>query len=320
MQPLVSVICLCHNHKAYLAEAIASVLNQTYPNIEVIVVDDASRDGSKALLREICESNALPYIDIPENIGNCAAFNQAFFLSRGKYIIDFATDDVMMPQRLERQVRLFEGLEDSVGVIFSNALLIDEKGKVTGMHYKLNPEGQPKQYIPTGFVYAEVLSRYFISPPTMMIQRKVLEDLNGYDESLAYEDFDFWVRSARKYSYVYQNECLTKVRKVRHSLSSKLYKKDDRQLISTYKVCAKAVDLNSNKKEEKALIKRLRYEARHAVLTGNHKEAKLFFDLLKEQHGMNFCAFLFKRLNGINIHLRWAREIYLKLRHGVLSG
>src|SRR5690554_6116465 len=104
MQPLVSVICLCHNHERFLEEAIDSVLDQTYPNIEIIVVDDASTDGSKALLKDICVKNNLPFIDIAENIGNCAAFNKGFSVAKGKYVIDFAMDDVMMPERIEKQV------------------------------------------------------------------------------------------------------------------------------------------------------------------------------------------------------------------------
>src|SRR5690606_27795969 len=104
-----------------------------------------------------------------------------------------------------------------------------------------------------------------------------------YDESLAYEDFDFWVRSARTYKYAFQPQCLTKVRKVKASLSSKLYSKGDKQLESTYRVCLKAAHLNRSKQDKRALIIRLRYEARHAVLTSNQKEAKLFFDLLQQQ-------------------------------------
>lgn len=317
MQPLVSIICLCHNHKRFLQEAIDSVLDQTYPNIEIIVVDDASTDGSKALLKDICNQNNLLFIDIPKNIGNCAAFNKGFFLSKGKYVIDFATDDVMVPERIESQVHFFEKQKKEVGVVFSNAHFIDEKGKLKGIHYGVDDKKGMIADVPQGNVYADLLSSYFISPPTMMVHRKVLEDLNGYDETLTYEDFDFWVRSSRDYEYAFQPEVLTKVRKLNSSLSSKLYQPGDQQLMSTYRVCLKAVELNRTKIEKDALIKRLRYEARHAVLTGNHKEAALFLGLLKQQEGMNLGAYLLKWLNTLRFSFPKLRKLYLKIRYGV---
>lgn len=315
MQPLVSVICLCHNHKPYLEEAMGSVLAQGYSNIEVIVVDDASDDGSKAMLEKWCKEQNFPFIDLPQNVGNCTAFNKGFSQSRGKYIIDFSTDDVMLPNRIEKQVKFFEMQEANVGVIFSNAQIVDEGGKHIRLHYAVDANGNIKEEVPEGDVYSEVLSRYFISPPTMMIRREVLADLDGYDESLAYEDFDFWVRSARKYQYAFQPSCLTKVRRVKVSLSSKLYTKGDRQLESTYRVCLKAADMNRGQKEKMALIKRVRYEMRHAVLTGNSKEALLFFGLLKSQQGINFSSYLFYILHFLNLPLKPLRNLYLSLRY-----
>lgn len=315
MQPLVSVICLCHNHKPFLEEAIESVLTQTYSNIELIVVDDASTDGCKDVLERLCQEHDLLYIDLPKNIGNCAAFNKGFSQARGKYIIDFATDDVMLPHRIEQQVRFFEMQEPNVGVVFSNAEIIDEDGNLLKLHYLIDDQGNVKDSVPEGDVYSEVLSRYFISPPTMMMRREVLNDLGGYDESLAYEDFDFWVRSARIYQYAFQPHCLTKVRRVKASLSTKLYEKGDRQLESTYRVCLKAANMNRCRRDELALIKRLRYEMRHAVLTGNYKEALLFFDLLKKLEGVNLSSYLFYVLHFLHFPLKRLRNLYLKLRY-----
>src|SRR5690554_150156 len=103
MQPLVSVICLCYNHEPFVEEAMLSVLKQSYSNIGIIVIDDASTDGSKAILKEISDGYKLPFLNLEKNIGNCAAFNTAWSMTRGKYIIDFATDDVMLPHRVEKQ-------------------------------------------------------------------------------------------------------------------------------------------------------------------------------------------------------------------------
>ena len=273
-------------------------------------MDDASTDGSKELLQEICSRNDLRFIDISTNIGNCAAFNKAFSQSTGKYVIDFATDDIMLPQRIAHQVVFFERLGDDYGVIFSNAYIIDQNGVFVRRHFAGGRE------VPQGDVFAPVLAEYFISPPTMMIKREVLEFLGGYDGELAYEDFDFWVRSSRKFKYAYQNECLTKVRKLSTSLSRKLYTAGDRQVMTTYKVCLKAAELVRNSKEKRALIKRLRYEARHAVLTSNFSEAELFFGLLAKQNGMDVASAVFRYVGRNKISMNKLRSSYLRIRYG----
>src|SRR5262245_56075887 len=99
MEPFVTIVCLCYNQAAFVKEAIDSVLTQTYPNIQLIVVDDASTDNSADIIREIASVNpSLQIILLNENLGNCAAFNRALPSVKGEYVIDFAADDVMMPE------------------------------------------------------------------------------------------------------------------------------------------------------------------------------------------------------------------------------
>ncbi|MEK6477592.1 glycosyltransferase [Catalinimonas sp. 4WD22] len=286
-QPLVSIICLCYNHQDYVAETLASVWKQDYGNIEVFIVDDRSSDGSVDTIQNFLTTNPCPYscktLFLEKNIGNCAAFNRAWRMARGKYVIDLATDDVILPNRVSAQVDYFEQLPEEYGVLFTESQYIDADGKPLEHHF-----GQQYKHIrpiPTGDVYQEVVARYFISSPTMMYKNEVLHDLNGYDEALAYEDFDFWVRSARKYKYAYLKECTTLVRRLENSMSRKLYERNDRQLFSTYLVCKKVYELNETKEENNALVRRLNYELRHTLLTNNYSEANQFLALLKEIKG-----------------------------------
>jgi len=116
----------------------------------------------------------------------------------------------------------------------------------------------------------------------MMVRRIVLESMGGYDEALAYEDFDFWVRSSRNFYYAFLDERLTMIRQSENSMSSGWYKPGDPQLHSTYLICRKIKSLNRTAGEQESLIKRLRYELRQAVFTRNVKEATLFYDFLAE--------------------------------------
>ena len=280
-RPLVTVICLCYNHVRFLERALDSVFSQSYPSIELIVVDDASSDDSPVLIhRLLIDRPEVKVIALQKNVGNCKAFNMALANATGKYVVDLSADDVFASHRIEKQVALFESLGPEYGVVFTDAQFIDEQNEPLDTFYARLIRRKLITRIPQGDVYVDVLRRYFISAPTMLVRREVFDELKGYDENLAYEDFDFWVRSARLFKYAFIDERLTFVRKTKDSLSTKLYQPGDKQLYSTYIVCEKAFALNRTQEEMLALAERIRYELRHAVLTKNMKEAQLFYDLL----------------------------------------
>ncbi|MDW3193533.1 MAG: glycosyltransferase [Cytophagales bacterium] len=272
--PKVSVICLCYNHAAFVRSSILSVLNQTYPNIEVIIINDASPDNSTDVIQGILKDHPeILFLDLPQNIGNCKAFNQGLKKATGKYIIDLSCDDELKADRITKQVAAFERLPNDYGVLYSDATYIDEQGKPLGDHFS--------SFSPTkGEVYAELVRRYFIAPPTMMIRKEVLMELGGYNEALAYEDFDFWVRSARNWKYDFVNEPLTRIRKTSGSLSSKFHVRDSPLIDSTLTVCKKIKALNQNEAEDIALAERIQYELKIACLTGSRSAAKEFYELL----------------------------------------
>jgi len=314
--PLVSVICLCYNHARFLREALDSVLAQTYPNIEVVVVDDCSTDGSVSIIQEYLGRHpGIRFISTGHNRGNTTAFNMGWRASHGAYIIDFATDDVLLPERVALQVEAFEQLDQTYGVVYTDAVYINDASAAIGYHYKRSPSGQLDAYAPSGDVFADLVGKYIICPPTMMVRRSVFEDLNGYDESLAYEDFDFWVRSSRLYNYFYLDAVTTKRRVHTSSLSRGWYKPGSKLLASTVKVCRKAAALVQAESEGEALAQRLKYEARHAYLTGNFNEAAQFLDLLRQQGGMPVLYQFLQVLNKSKINLGFLRKVYHYLKY-----
>ena len=278
-QPLVSVICLCHNHEEFVIESVQSVLNQTYKNIQLIVVDDHSLDRSVEVIKDFVSNHpAIEFLPIPNNLGNCKAFNLGLKMAKGQFIIDLSADDVLMPDRIEKGVKALESAGEKFGVQFSDAESIDRHGRRIGFHSDRFPHSR----VPQGEVFTEVIGRYFINSPTMMMRREVLEQMNGYDESLAYEDFDFWVRSSREYKYLYIPEPLVKKRLLDDSFGKQQYKKGSAQLASTFVVCQKAFQLSRNKTEYHVLGKRVRYELRQALRLGEFGLAKKYFRLWRE--------------------------------------
>jgi glycosyltransferase involved in cell wall biosynthesis len=313
--PLVTVICLCYNQERFVAEALFSVMNQTYEAIELIVVDDASTDGSVAIIDEcLKEHPQVKFMVNKSNLGNCRSFNQALSLASGKYIIDLAADDVLLDTRIEKQVSLFESLDSSYGVIFSNAAYINEQSVVVSHHYQTDSKGRAKKSVPFGDVYEQVLQQYFICTPTMMMCKSVLAELCGYDETLSYEDFDFWVRSSRKYKYAYQDEILTFKRKVKGSLSTKFYQlRQNKLLDSTLIICRKAAKLNRTEGEQEALAKNIRYHLRQSYYTKNYHLVSGYAALLKELSHTDFITQVILWLSTHQISVWGLYKVYLRI-------
>ena len=257
--PLVTIVLTAYNHEKFIRESIQSVFDQSYPFIQLIIIDNASTDATVSVIKDLKQSHPdFIFIKNKINAGLCRAFNQGLRLATGKYIIDLSADDVMLPNRIEKQVGAFEALEDEYAVVFTNAQNIDEEGAFLSFHYKIDQFGKAVDYVPYGDIYKHVLERYFICTPTMMMRTSVLFEMGGYDESLQFEDFDFWVRSAVKYKYFYLDEVLTLKRNLRDSLSGKVYQKESGMLASYYAVCEKAYDLNRDQEEFDLLARRIR--------------------------------------------------------------
>lgn len=259
--PLVSVICLCHNQADYVAEAIDSVIKQTYPNVELIVVDDGSRDGSQNVIRQQLANTSIEFISIPKSIGNCKAFNSGFRKSKGQFVIDLAADDSLLPTRIEMGINTFKSKSD-IGVEFCNVLNVEADGTEKSKHFQT-------QDVPDGDLYELLIQKYYISPPGMMIKREVLDQLNGYNEELNYEDYDFWIRSSRNYRYGYTNDVLVKKRILSNSLSTEQFRFRNKYQRSTLQVCKMIKNLNASKNENLALRKRSLYEIKQCLINGN---------------------------------------------------
>ena len=256
-QPLVSVICLCYNHSRFVAECLESVFSQSYSAVELIIVDDFSKDNSINIIRQLLRPQDQLIVN-DRNQGVCASFNRGLALAKGKYIVDLAADDCLFPHTIAQQVAYFETLPDEYGAVFGEAVLIDEAGNMLGTWYKRNSGGTLIQSIPQGDVFAAVLAGTPILTVTAMTRKEVYDALNGYDESLLYEDFDFLVRASRRWKYAFRDQYWIKYRQVRGSHSKQQLTRRTRHLETTYKVCEKALPLLKSVEEQKAFLSRVR--------------------------------------------------------------
>lgn len=315
-QPLVSVILTTYNQEKYVEETVRSIFEQTYPQIQLIVIDNASTDATLSIMDRLTDENGkFTLIRNKTNAGLCKAFNQGLSLAEGKYIIDLSGDDVFLSDRIAHQVSAFEALSNEYAVVFSNARHIDVKGGFIKYHYPVDTSGKSINTIPTGDVYKNVLEKYFICTPTMMIRTEVLKEMNGFDESLTFEDFDFWVRSSVRYKYFYQDEVLTLKRDAPDSLGTKVYKKKSGMLESYYAVCNKAYDLNRNQEEFDLLAARIRTFIRKCWYAQEFDLAVRFRRLLNYIENPGWKTELIVILCRIRLPVNAIYRFYLKNLH-----
>ena len=178
----VSVVIPTYNRADFVREAIASVLRQDYPAIELIVVDDGSRDGTAAVVRGF--EPAVRYV-WQENRGVSAARNRGVAASTGDLIAFLDSDDLWLPRKVSAQVAYFEANAEAQAchtdeIWIRRGVRVNERR----IHHKQG-----------GWQFLASLPRCLISPSAIMMRRTLWDRLDGFDESLpACEDYDLWLR------------------------------------------------------------------------------------------------------------------------------
>lgn len=317
MNPLVSVICLCYNQAKFVSDAVESVVNQTYKNIELIVVNDASQDASKNVILELCKKYPfIKFINNETNLGMCLSFNRALSESKGSFLIDLAADDILLPERIEKQVQAFEKLDNSYGVVFSDAIITNENKQPTGTFYKRNSNNELTQNVISGDIFTKVVASYQICSPTIMVRKNVFTDLGGYDPTLNYEDYDFFIRSSRNYQYYFINELLTLKRDVKGSNSYQWHqRKNNPYLTSTLQVLKKYVWLSKDKKEIESSLSSIRYHMRQSLFLECYDLTKEYYLLIKNMNQATFIDNVIYKLASWKFPLYNLFSLYRALAH-----
>jgi len=216
MHPKVSVIIPTYNRANFLRSAIQSVLNQTFKDFEVIVVDDASTDDTRQIVHEFADDR-IRYIAHNENKGGSASRNIGIKSSKGKFIAFLDDDDIWMPTKLEKQLFLLN-MNPEVNVVYTGARSIDKNGKV-GSQLK-NPSLK-------GNIYPAILKKNYVGSCSYVLVRRDCFDVTSFfDEKLpSNQDWDLWIRMAKHSQFDYVNETLVLYRIHQERISSDPYSK-----------------------------------------------------------------------------------------------
>lgn len=242
--PLVSICIPAYNNEDYISETLDSLLAQTYTNLEIIVVDDCSKDGTISVLEQYAaKDNRFTIYKNEQNLGMAGNWNKALSLTHGEYIRLMCADDLLVPTCIEREIEIFANNPSAV-LVESDSRLVD---------LDRNPKGHYKRYRKSGLVAGkEVLKAgffnkdYFGAPQANLMKRSAYEQSGGIDSAFNYiVDYDFYAKIAVQGDIYIIHEYLNEFR-VRHesntgqvmkagSEKNKIYVDEHRRLLEKNK-------------------------------------------------------------------------------------
>lgn len=188
----VSVIIPTYNRAHMVSRAIQSVLNQTYQDFEIIVVDDCSTDNTEEVVKGFNDSR-ICYIRHEQNRGGSAARNTGIRIARGEYIAFLDSDDEWLPKKLERQICLFSK-DPNCGAVYTNLLHCFYNDRSTKAIQRRQPEGHILKDL--------LMSNVVASTSSVMVKQQCFDKAGLFDEGLpSCQDWDMWIRIAKHYTF-----------------------------------------------------------------------------------------------------------------------
>ena len=267
-EPLVSVVIPAYNHEKFVGQCIESIINQSYKNIELIVIDDGSKDETYSIIKlydEKCKKRFVNYIYLTkQNEGVCKTLNHGIKISNGQFVTCIASDDFFLEDKVKKQVQAMKDSKNTMmtwtnGYDFDN----DDINNKTLM-YRTYPECMKKNNYDT-FIYLVVIGNK-INNVSCMYRKELFDYIGYFDEKINFEDWDFYIRVAFKFNIMYINEPLTMKRNHDNNTMKRTYfmfDGDKQTLTKTFE------QLNFNNKEK---VKKLAYSNMYL------RNAKVFYE------------------------------------------
>lgn len=227
IKPLVSVIMPAYNAERYIAEAIQSILDQTYSRFELIIINDCSQDHTLDVVKRFAlKDKRIKVFSNDENLKLSKSLNRGIRESRGKYIARMDADDVSLPTRLEEQVIYMEEHPD-VGILGAPMNIVNEKGDLIGKREYLKKDADIRKKI------------FYFSPfchPVIMLRKSVLNKSGLYDHYYnPAEDYDLYFRVGKYSKFANLSVPLINYRVIENSMTTGGMKRMERKTIEIRK-------------------------------------------------------------------------------------
>lgn len=198
--PLMSVAVPAYNHALYLEACLDSIRKQTYPELELVVVDDGSVDNTPEIAEDFAAKHGARFQRIQiirqKNSGVSAASNRAIAACQGEWVHLLGSDDLIYPQKIATQWNALQSWQDpSIALLYADVDFIDETGRVISSTVGNRPNPGPD---PCAYIWLLRANR--IPNPSVAIRRDAFKAIGGFNENLRLEDLDAWLRLSAKYS------------------------------------------------------------------------------------------------------------------------
>ena len=206
---LVSVLMGSYNHQKYISEAIESILNQTFPELELIIIDDYSTDNSRKIIENYqTKDQRVRAFFHEKNMGIANTINDGLKKARGNFVSFIGSDDVWFPDKLERQIALIKNHEDKI--LWSEGEIIDGYGAPTGTTFtKMHQAANKKK---SGNLFKNILWDNYIFGQSLLIKKEFIGN-NLFDTNLRFlNDYRFIADLASKHEFLFTPEPLAKYR------------------------------------------------------------------------------------------------------------
>jgi glycosyltransferase involved in cell wall biosynthesis len=262
---LVSVCVPAFNGARYIGAAVRSVLAQTFDDFEVLVVDDGSTDGTRAVV-ETMRDERVRLVGHRFHLGLVANWNCCLDLSRGRYVTVFHQDDLMAPDNLEAKVRFLER-EPTVGFVHSNVVQIDADGRLLSECWSVPPRSDDEGRHDGAAYFERLLTGANpVCAPSVVMRREAFERLGGFDPRLPFTaDWEMWMRIALFHDVGYLARPLLSYR--RHEAMETEAFPTSRQLEQAYLAKMRVLDKHSDRMPDvEALRSRIAREYRDRAL------------------------------------------------------
>jgi glycosyltransferase involved in cell wall biosynthesis len=289
--PLVTIVITCYNHQKFILKCINSVINQTYNNINIIIIDDYSNDQSVLTIQNFIKNYPkITFFKNQSNFGHTKSFNQVLDLCETDYIMDLAGDDFLESNCIEKLIETYGKINHSeYFAVYSNCNLVSDNNEFIETYYPKNYSNKIDEN-----AYAAILDfRNRMCSVSALLNYKIFKTLGGYDSSLAYEDLDYWIRALRNYKIKYISDILVNKTVLQSSLYRSGFKRSSlaRKInLSTLKILTKAFGLNQCKKEDYLLLSRIKFEMKKNIKIG-------YFDIFAKLLILDLkCRFRFFKL------------------------
>jgi glycosyltransferase involved in cell wall biosynthesis len=278
---MISVVIPAYNRENTIRRAVKSVLDQTYSDLEVLVVDDGSTDGTAEVLKQISDSR-FSYLKMDANRGACAARNMGVAVARGEWVAFQDSDDSWHADKLEKQMAAFQA--HKADIVFCAMRLLRADGT--------DGPTVPLPSLPQGFYSYEGLLKESIASTQVIMGRRDCFLAEPFDENMPrMQDWDLILRLSQKYHVYYLNEVLADV----YLQADSLTMRPEKGLLAYWRIYEK----NRAAIEQSPGIK-----ARHIALEG-------YLRLLNGENSASFYARNLSARYGLKTNIKFAAKMLL---------